>query len=1167
LIPGPDFLISDAVTGGNEHFYWLPPMADDPGSFTTAFDGSLSPVVRICDLADCAANQVAEFTTTTGPGSETVRVMGEDQHYIVNWHTDESNVSPGPIYRITVLAGGTPLGFADVQFRASGQDAKNLSTDQIIGLLDGRTLPIKFRIEEGAVFVISPTDGGTVEALDGTVTIEIPPGALAEETGITVEPVDEANPPEPLPDDGDALPGTVVDFGPDGLEFEEPVELALPIPATLPVGVILEALRLYRAGPDGWELMPGDVDLANGVVTGLTTHFSSFAILPGGVTNCDGSGFAELDSALAAVGPGGTVTVCDGTHTVQNVPVLKPVTIEGEAGFRPTLTLAGAAWGIVLDPGPGTATIRNLRFDANYTNNSRAIRVNENHDQVVIDDVQLDVGGDGRSGVFVFQSINAGARTVISNSTITGGSEGVFVFNGSGAQAGSSAVDVLNSTITGQNWNAIQYNRGASGLIQGNTLSSCGPRACIRVTGPDDPTRIQVEPMRVIGNAISATTNETQVGIVLDASYGQTFEIRDNVISGDPVTGDPSLPESYSFHGNGIRVENPTATGDITGNSISSAYHGITTDGGTTPLTALDNFVDAVWAGVRVVNGGQMSIQSSDLTDYLVPISTDGLFGSGDLTCNWWGDIGGPLGVDAGIAADVYRPWALTSIAGTSASECAMEVRVAAVDNGSGLPYVGTLAEAASVIASGGRIYVSDGTHSAEGIVVDRPMTIEAEAGAGPVIQTNVASAAFFLDGYDVGTVVIDGLDFDITTTSPGADGKTTYAIRGSGTYAGLMVRNSNFTVGPFARGGIAVLTSTVPPTVQVENTSIDGGVFAIAANGVQLDVTNSQFTGGRGLRIQYAASTGRVEGSIFSDCGTFWCVRVLNSSDVEIVDNTFAGPTLTGDPGPDLDEIVYAFGGSTALISGNDFQGCAYWNCVHVQSSTATITGNTFTHIGGQAGLEFEFVSNVLARFGANVTVENNLHTACGYACYKILDGATAVIRQETMSVSPGHGTGPVLLGGRDDAASANNVITFEDNVVTGSGAVEPTDPASYPAEEGIALRWSDAIANRNAFTLVARGASVGTDATLTGGDNVFDQTFTAANIYDNGFANFRSNDFTNYVNPIDGGNGSDLTCNWWGDAGGPVGVDAGIAADVYTPWATVSVAGTSTTTCSGGL
>jgi hypothetical protein len=248
LIPGPDFLISDAVTGGNEHFYWLPPMADDPGSFTTAFDGSLSPVVRICDLADCAANQVAEFTTTTGPGSETVRVMGEDQHYIVNWHTDESNVSPGPIYRITVLAGGTPLGFADVQFRASGQDAKNLSTDQIIGLLDGRTLPIKFRIEEGAVFVISPTDGGTVEALDGTVTIEIPPGALAEETGITVEPVDEANPPEPLPDDGDALPGTVVDFGPDGLEFEEPVELALPIPATLPVGVILEALRLYRAG-------------------------------------------------------------------------------------------------------------------------------------------------------------------------------------------------------------------------------------------------------------------------------------------------------------------------------------------------------------------------------------------------------------------------------------------------------------------------------------------------------------------------------------------------------------------------------------------------------------------------------------------------------------------------------------------------------------------------------------------------------------------------------------------------------------------------------------------------------------------------------------------------------------------------------------------------------
>lgn len=142
----PSFEIVDAVHGdGNEHFFWLPPMVGNPGSFTGVFDGSQSPVVRICDLADCAGNLIAEYTTA-GPGSETVRVVPEDEHYIVNWHTDEFEITPGPTYRISVLVAGTELGLADVQLGATGKEVKNLNTDQMIGLKDGRTLPIKFRI-------------------------------------------------------------------------------------------------------------------------------------------------------------------------------------------------------------------------------------------------------------------------------------------------------------------------------------------------------------------------------------------------------------------------------------------------------------------------------------------------------------------------------------------------------------------------------------------------------------------------------------------------------------------------------------------------------------------------------------------------------------------------------------------------------------------------------------------------------------------------------------------------------------------------------------------------------------------------------------------------------------------------------------------------------------
>ena len=90
--PEPSFAISDAVHGGaNEHFYWLPPLVPAP-SPTGTFDGSLAPAVRITEFA--AGTLVAEFTTTTGPGSETVRVVPEDEHYIVNWHTSSRGADP-----------------------------------------------------------------------------------------------------------------------------------------------------------------------------------------------------------------------------------------------------------------------------------------------------------------------------------------------------------------------------------------------------------------------------------------------------------------------------------------------------------------------------------------------------------------------------------------------------------------------------------------------------------------------------------------------------------------------------------------------------------------------------------------------------------------------------------------------------------------------------------------------------------------------------------------------------------------------------------------------------------------------------------------------------------------------------------------------------------------
>ena len=147
----PSFAIADAPRDYKRGFYWLPPMVKQPDA-TGTFDASLSPTVEICELVDNACGPVvAIYTTTSGPGGELVRI--QDEQYHVNWHTDEFALNSESVYRISVRAGvnNVLLGYADVQPAANGSGLKNIDRDEFMGLVDGRTLPIKFRIETGIV--------------------------------------------------------------------------------------------------------------------------------------------------------------------------------------------------------------------------------------------------------------------------------------------------------------------------------------------------------------------------------------------------------------------------------------------------------------------------------------------------------------------------------------------------------------------------------------------------------------------------------------------------------------------------------------------------------------------------------------------------------------------------------------------------------------------------------------------------------------------------------------------------------------------------------------------------------------------------------------------------------------------------------------------------------
>lgn len=286
--PGaPSFEILDGAHGGNVHFYFLPPLVTSPTA-TGIFDGSETPTVVVCQLAGTACGPiVAQFSMTSGTGSEVIRVDATDQLYIVNWDTDQCpagpcTLSPDNIYRIQVFVAGTELGHADVQVVTNQQQAKSVSTGQYFALVDGRTLPVKFRIEVGAVFVVTASTQTQIvqtspNAAGSSALLTVPPNAVTQPIGLTVQPA--ALPPGT--DMTALVGGTAYELGPTGTTFAAPITVTIQYaPATIPVGMAERRLRLFTLVGGAWQLVPGSaVDPVTHAVTGMTNHFSTYGVL------------------------------------------------------------------------------------------------------------------------------------------------------------------------------------------------------------------------------------------------------------------------------------------------------------------------------------------------------------------------------------------------------------------------------------------------------------------------------------------------------------------------------------------------------------------------------------------------------------------------------------------------------------------------------------------------------------------------------------------------------------------------------------------------------------------------------------------------------------------------------------------------------------------------
>src|SRR5437870_4737781 len=385
-------LIQDGHSAGaNPHFFFLPPLSPEPKP-NGPFNRRLKPVVDICSAleAPCAAGHVL---TTLAP----VTVDAPEQYY-VNWDTGALTVPPGTSVRVLVRVGSSHiLGYADVDVVATDA-GKTTQTSGNFQLVRGRTLPIKFRIEQGALTpdhscsdcveqtISTSTAAATVVTNNQIAGAFFPQGALPQDVTVIIE----ATPPvagQPcIPVNLDQFPGCytfATDPGPTTFRQQVIAGICVEVGDLTPdqiKSLILYKLDVVTSG-----------ELTNDVVTPLENAPAAFLPCNSLAAKRNSSGlFARARDALftllvpaplnaAHLGVGGltgsfskigwglppTLNKVDGTDGLSaaaGTPVVRPPAVHltnshgGAVGGLPITFAVGSGGGSVTAPGGGVGT-------------------------------------------------------------------------------------------------------------------------------------------------------------------------------------------------------------------------------------------------------------------------------------------------------------------------------------------------------------------------------------------------------------------------------------------------------------------------------------------------------------------------------------------------------------------------------------------------------------------------------------------------------------------------------------------------------------------------------------------------------------------------------------------------------------------------------------------
>jgi Leucine-rich repeat (LRR) protein len=281
---------------GNPDFFFLPPLQPSPrtnANFDPGhFNPHLSPTVKICNGRglnasgdDCATplmknNQPVVFQAVRGWDGLPDWVDPEQYHVL--WRTrDYKLVADGRhAYRILVKVGRVLLGFLDVvptnqllgalRITAGGQD---------VGWLDDLVIPIRFRIESGALCPPTYAEGcvktsvaaaagvaDTIILPSGAAALVIPAGAVAPGDVVDIEATEQLPPYT-----GQCLPPSLLgqsdgcySFSATDVATQQPYTFVSPVKVEICVAIPdamtpaqADLLRLFKYNPtDGVQQWP-----------------------------------------------------------------------------------------------------------------------------------------------------------------------------------------------------------------------------------------------------------------------------------------------------------------------------------------------------------------------------------------------------------------------------------------------------------------------------------------------------------------------------------------------------------------------------------------------------------------------------------------------------------------------------------------------------------------------------------------------------------------------------------------------------------------------------------------------------------------------------------------------------------------------------------------------